>query len=162
MMSTLKEFLTSRAEIERERAGEKMAVQNEWRGAVERLIQQIVAWLRDADTLRILEIQDDFHQLREVNVGVYILPGLVIRLEVEEVRVVPIARNAVGPMEDIGGNRIGRTFGRVDLKNGGKKYMLFRIEREPIDRWVIVDDESYTVREFNRQTFDEAMQSLLQ
>ena len=111
---------------------------------------------------RILEIQDDSHLLREVNVGVYNLPGLVIRMEAEEVLVVPIARNAVGPVDEIGSNRIRRSWGRVDLKNGGKKYMLFRIEREPIDRWVIVDDESYTVREFNRQTFDEAMQSLLQ
>lgn len=161
-MSTLKEFLASRAEIERERVDEKVAIQNEWRAAVLRLIEQIVAWLRDADTPRILEIHDDSHHLREVNVGVYNLPGLVIQLEAEEARVVPIARNAVGPVEDIGGNRIRRSLGRVDLKNGGKKYMLFRIEREPIDRWVIVDDESYTVREFNRQTFDEAMQSLLQ
>src|SRR5437868_3005920 len=112
-MSTLKEFLTSRAEIERERLDEKLAIQNEWRAAVLRLIEQIVAWLQDADARRILEIHDDSHLLREVNVGVYNLPGLVIRLEAEEVRVVPIARNAVGPVEDIGSTRIRRSLGRV-------------------------------------------------
>jgi hypothetical protein len=161
-MSTLKEFLTSRAEIERERASERIATQQEWRAAVQRLIEKIAEWLRDADELNLLKIEDEVHELREANVGVYIMPGLVIRLETEEARVVPIGRNSIGPAEGVGITQIRRSFGRVDLKNAGKKYMLFRTQKDPCDHWVIFDDETYTVREFNRQSFDEAMQSLLQ
>jgi hypothetical protein len=159
-MSTLKEFLKDRAEIELGRLSEKMAIQQEWKAAVERLITQIFGWLKDADELNILKIEEEWHQLREVSVGVYNVPGLVIRLEADEVRLVPVARDVVGPAGEAGTIR-GRSLGRVDLKNAGNKYMLFRTEKDP-DRWVIFDDESYTVREFDRQSFDEAMQSLLQ
>jgi hypothetical protein len=160
MMSTLKEFLKDRAEIERGRANEKLAIQQEWKAAVERLINQIFAWLKEADELQVLKIEEEWHHLREVSVGVYNVPGLVIRLEAQEVRVVPIARDVVGPVGDAGTVRR-RSLGRVDLKNAGNKYMLFRTERDP-DQWVIVDDVGYLVREWNRQTFDEAIQSLLQ
>jgi hypothetical protein len=53
-------------------------------------------------------------------------------------------------------------FGRVDLTDGGEKFMLFRSQMDPSDEWIIVEDKGYTAKKFDRQSFEEAMQSLLQ
>jgi hypothetical protein len=161
-VKTLKEFLAERAEIERSRADEKRAIQQEWRESLYRLVQQIQEWLVDSDPGHLLEIEESYHELREVNVGVYTAPGLVIRDEAREVRIVPIARMVVGPLLADGGVRMNRAFGRVDMTDGGEKFMLFRSQKDPSDEWVIVDDREYVVRKFDRQSFEEAMQRLLE
>jgi hypothetical protein len=161
-VKTLKEFLTERAEIERSRADEKKATQQEWIWAVRQLIQQMQEWLTDSDPEHLLEIDERYHELREVNVGVYTAPGLVVRHETREVRIVPIARMVVGPLLSDGEVRMKRAFGRVDMTDGGEKFMLFRSQRDPSDEWMIVEDRGYVVRKFDRQAFEEAMQSLLE
>ena len=161
-MKTLKEFLAERAEIERNRADEKKAIQQEWIWAVRRLIAQIQEWLQDADPGRFLEVKESYYELREVNVGVYTAPGLVIRHEAREVRIVPVARMVVGPFLSDGGVRMNRAFGRVDMTDGGEKFMLFRSQMDPSDEWVIVEDRGYVVRKFDREAFEEAMQGLLE
>jgi hypothetical protein len=160
-MKTLKEFLHEHAEMERGRADERTAIQEEWIGALMRLLQQIKEWLRDADEEHQLEIEERWHKLREINVGVYAAPGLVIRLGAREVEVIPVARMVVGPELSNGLIRVDRAFGRVDLTDGDKSYLLFRTLKEPADEWVIVEDEGYTVDRFDRRTLEEAMQSLL-
>jgi hypothetical protein len=159
---TLEEFLHERAEIERGRAHEKIAVQKEWIGAVRRLIDQMAAWLRAADTEHLLEVEEECHKLREIDVGVYTAPVLVIRLESQEARVIPVARMVVGPDLSNGTIRVNRAFGRVDLTDGGKKFMLFRSQKDPSDRWVIVEDEGYTIDKFDREAFEKALVSLLE
>jgi hypothetical protein len=161
-VKTLKEFLAERAETERGRAEEKKAIQQEWIWAVRRLIQQIQEWLIDSDPGHLLEVKESYHEFREVNVGVYTAPGLVIRDEAREVRIVPVARMVVGPLLADGGVRMNRAFGRVDMTDGAEKFMLFRSQKGPSDEWVIVDDRGYVVRKFDRQTFEEAMQRLLE
>ena len=94
--------------------------------------------------------------------GVYLVPSLQIRLEAQEVRVDPIARNALGPVWLEGAIHTGKSFGRVDLTNGAEKYLIFRVAVDPEDRWAIVDKDAYVPRELNRQSFDLAMQNLLQ
>jgi hypothetical protein len=161
-MKTLKEFLDERAEIERSRADEKKAIQQEWIWAVRRLIQQIKDWLVDSDTNHLLKIIESSCELREVNVGVYAVPRLIIRFEAREVRVDPIARMVVGPLLSDGMIRMNRAFGRVDLTDGTEKFMLFRSQKDPSDEWMIVEDRGYTVRKFDRPAFEEALQSLLE
>ena len=75
---------------------------------------------------------------------------------------VPISRMVVGPNLSNGIIHVSRAFGRVDLKSGDRKFLLFRSQREPSDSWVIVEDEGFTVKTFDRALFEEAMQSLLQ
>ncbi len=161
-MKTLKEFLSERAEIERGRADDKKALQNEWIRAVRRLNQQIGEWLLDADQERLLKIDERYYEIREVDVGVYNVPGLVIRMEAREVRTVPIARLVVGPELSNGIIRVTRSFGRVDLTDGGEKFMLFRSQKDPSDEWVIVEEKAYTLKRFDREAFEEATLSLLQ
>ncbi len=160
-MKTLKDFLAEHAEIERGRADEKRAMQQEWTGALHRLIGQIREWLVDSDPEYLLEIEESHHEIREVNVGVYTAPGLVIRLEAREVRLMPIARKVVGPLLSGETIRMARAFGRVDMTNGGEKFTIFRSRKDPSDEWMIVEDWGHVVRKFDRQAFEEAMQILL-
>jgi hypothetical protein len=161
-MNTLQEFLKQRADHIRDTLPERVRVQNEWIQAVERLINQVKEWLTAADPQHILEFFEDTIQRRESDVGVYLVKRLVIRLEAQEVQVVPIARNVIGPVTTSGSAHTGRSYGRVDLTNGVSKFLLFRTQVEPSDRWIIVDEDAYIPRDLDRDTFDAAMQSLLQ
>src|SRR5947208_2611814 len=161
-MKTLKDFLHERAEIERGRADEKTAIQQGWIGSLHRLIQQIKAWLQDADEEHLLKVVERYYELGEIEVGVYTAPGLIIRLEAREVRVVPVARMVVGPFLSDGMTRMNRSFGRVDMTDGGDKLMLFRTRKDPSDEWVIVEQVGYTIRKLDRQAFEEALLSLLE
>ena len=98
-VKTLKEFLSERAEIERGRARRQEGrSRTEWIRAVRRLNQQIGEWLLDADPgAASSRSYERYYEIREVDVGVYYVPGLVIRMEAREVRTVPIARLVVGP-----------------------------------------------------------------
>jgi hypothetical protein len=119
--------------------------------------------LYDADSQNILEFFENSIQLREYEVGVYLVKRLTIRLEAQEVHVIPIARNAVGPVAaSSGSTHRGKSFGRVDITDGVAKFLLFRTQVQPADQWVIVDDETYIIRELNEESFASAMQSLLQ
>ena len=161
-MKTLKEFLAERAEIERGRADEKKAIQQEWIGALRRLIDQIADWLRDADSEHLLVIEPIEEEIREIDVGVYTAPGLAIRLEAREVRLVPVARKVAGPHLSNGLIQVARAFGRVNLIGGGRKYLLYRSRTEPVNEWVVVEDDGFRVKRLDRQAFEDALQSLLQ
>jgi hypothetical protein len=119
-------------------------------------------WLHAADKEHLLEIEEKNDKLREIDVGVYTVPGLVIWLEAYEVRLVPVARMVVGPDLSNGITRVTRSFGRVDLTDGGEKYMLFRTQKDPCDEWVIVEDRGYTFRKCGREAFENAMLNFLQ
>jgi hypothetical protein len=161
-VKTLKEFLADRAEVERGLADEKKTLQSEWIWAVRRLVAQIREWLSDADQEKILRLTEDHIEIRELQLGVYTVPRLSIQLHAQEVRLVPIARMVVGPNLSNGIIHVSRAFGRVDLKSGDRRYLLFRSQKEPTDSWMIVEDEGFTVKRFDRDSFEEAMQSLLQ
>jgi hypothetical protein len=161
-VTSLREFLSARAEAERVRADEKKALQTEWIWAVRRLVQQIQDWLLDADQERLLKIEEKCYEFREVDVGVYSAPALIIRLEADEVLVTPVARMVVGPDLSNSLIHVPRAYGRVDISSGGKKFLLFRAQKDPVDEWVIVEDEGYTVKKFDRESFEEAMKSLLE
>ena len=161
-MSTLQEFLKQRADLERQATPQKLEIQREWCTAVERLINQVCQWLADADKEKILEVRDEWHQRRESGVGVYNVLGLVVRLEAQEVHIVPVARNVVGPVASTGTIHVARSFGRVDMTNGAEKYMLFRTKVAPSDEWVIINEDGFALQPFDQKSFDAAMQSLLQ
>ena len=48
------------------------------------------------------------------------------------------------------------------MTDGDKKFLLFRTAIEPTDAWVILEDEGFTFKNFTRESFEEATQSLLQ
>jgi len=58
-MSTLQEFLKQRADHLRASLPEKVKIQNEWIQAVDKLLNQIKQWLKDADPGAILQIFEE-------------------------------------------------------------------------------------------------------
>jgi hypothetical protein len=161
-MKTLEEFLHERAEIERGRADEKKAIQQEWIGAVRRLLDQMTEWLRDADPEHLLKIKECDHKLREIDVGVYTAPGLEIRLGTQDLQVIPVARHVVGRDLSNGLVEVARAFGRVDLTDGDKSFLLFRSRKDPDDEWVVLEDDGLRAKRFDRESFEEAMIGLLE
>jgi hypothetical protein len=161
-MSTLQEFLKQRADHLRASSPERVRIQNEWIEAVDKLLKQIKQWLKDADLESILQVFEESVDRRESGVGVYTVHSLRIRLESQEVQVVPIARNVVGPVLTYDAIHTEKSFGRVDMTNNATKFLLFRTQREPEDQWVIVNDENYLALRLDRNSFDQAMRSLLE
>ena len=162
-MGSLKEFLAEQAERLQSQESEAAKKRDEWLKAVDRLIQQIKSWLTEADPeQQYLKIQDDPFPIREQGIGEYVARGLLIGLGPREIRVQPVARNVAGPLSVTGTIHVERAYGRVDLTDGLTKYMIFRVEREPEDRWSIIEQDSYRRQPLNQDSFEAAFQDLLE
>jgi hypothetical protein len=159
-MGTLAEFLKEQSEKLRGGAPERAKNREEWVAAVERLIRQIEGWLREADPEKVLEVERTAVELGERQLGRYTAPGLTITLGSERAQVRPGTRYGMGPMSDDGLTR-GRSQGRVDLTDGVQTYRLYRYVEPGEEWWVIVDDEHYIPKRFDRPAFEAALVSLL-
>jgi hypothetical protein len=87
----------------------------------------------------LLDVEPYEVQRAESRLGTYDAPALKIRLNGEEVAVMPIGRSAIGPLsarahkalQGIAGTD-GPAAGRVDITDGGARYVLFRdIKSDP-------------------------------
>ncbi len=162
-MESLKDFIASQAEKLRNEESQAARKRDEWVGAVDRLNEQIREWLTSADPDHaILEVRETPFQLREEGIGGYEARGLLIRVGRREIRVAPIARNVAGPLSETGVIHVNRAFGRVDLTDGLQKYMIFRVEKEPEDRWRIIKQDGYRMQGFDLRAFEEAFKALLE
>ncbi len=162
-MSSLKDFIAEQAE--KLRTEEPLAAQkrDEWIAAVDRLNQQIEEWLAQADPdHHVLQVSERLYPLREEGIGSYEARGLSIRLGPREVRVEPIARNVAGPLSATGVISVNRAYGRVDLTDGLRKFLIFRVEKDPEDRWNIIEQDSFRMRTFDQSAFENAFKSLLE
>ena len=122
-----------------------------------------MAWLTYADPDHaILEVRETPYQLREEGIGSYEARGLIISLGRRELRVEPIARNVAGPLSSTGVIHVSRAYGRVDLTDGLQKYMIFRVEKVPEDRWSIIEQDGFRMRAFDQVAFEEAFKALLE
>ena len=68
----------------------------------------------------------------------------------------------VGPLSSTGVIHVSRAYGRVDLTDGLQKYMIFRVENDPEDRWSIVEQDGFRMRAFDQVAFEEAFKALLE
>jgi hypothetical protein len=161
MSTTLSEFLKDQAAIERAQVPERQRRRDEWVQAVERLLVQIEDWLRQADTEKVLQVERTEVERREQALGFYKAPGLVIRLRNRQITVLPHARNVLDYIE--GGEIPGRRAqGRVDLSDGGERYILFRRLAERGESWWLLDEDAYRTRLLDREAFEWALLNLLQ
>jgi hypothetical protein len=161
-MSTLKDFLAEQAEKLKDTQQEAARRRDEWVASVNRLNEHIRGWLRSSDPEQILEVCEEPHEIREQGIGTYTAPGLVIALGARIVRVVPIARNVVGPLSETGAVHVIRAYGRVDLTDGLSKYLMYRVEKEPEDRWSIIEEDRYRLESLDQRAFEAALQGLLE
>ena len=162
-MESLKDFIASQAQKLRNEESQAAHKRDEWVGAVDRLNQQIMVWLTYADPDHVvLEVRETPYHLREEGIGSYEARGLVISVGRRELRVEPIARNVAGPLSATGVNHVSRAYGRVDLTDGLQKFMIFRVERVPEDRWSIIEQDGFRMRAFDQVAFEEAFKALLE
>jgi hypothetical protein len=162
-VESLKDFIASHAEKLRNEESQAADKRSEWVAAVDRLNQQITAWLTSADPDHvILEVRDTPCQRREEGIGTYIARGLIITAGRRELRLEPIARNVAGPLSSTGIIHVSRAYGRVDLTDGLQKYMIFRVEKVPDDRWNIIEQDGFRMRAFDQAAFEEAFKALLE
>jgi hypothetical protein len=161
-VGSLKEFLASQAERLKAQKPEVERRREEWVAAVERLNDQIKGWLKQADSDGILNFEDRTISIREEGIGTYDVSGLSIGIGPWEVRVEPIARYVAGPTSATGVVHVSRASGRVDLTDGLRRYMIFRGEKEPEDRWNLIEQDGFRLQPFDQKTFEAAFQSLLE
>jgi hypothetical protein len=162
MSRSLKEFLAEQAERLESEQQKAAQCRDEWVAAVESLNQQVCAWIAASDPERILKTNQSQIVLREQGIGEYEIPGLVITLGTRIARLTPVARFALGPLPDTGVGRFLRTHGRVDFTNGLQTYSLYRQFIQP-DQWLIVDqDEPFRLDPFRQESFESALQGLLE
>jgi hypothetical protein len=159
-MDKLKEFLDQQAE-ENTAANEESRRLKDWVQAVERLVETLSDWLRASDTKNRLKIEKTKYEIRERAFGWYSTPGLRVTFSTREFQVVPKAFFSIG---SVVGDPLGETIrnGRVDLTNGNLRFMLYRKPSEGPDAWVIADDRTYQPRLLDRDSFEDAVVSLLQ
>jgi hypothetical protein len=161
-VASLKEFLESEADKLRSEQAAALTERQEWIAAVERLLAQIKEWLGEADTKEILRIEEAPLRLSEQGLGTYEIPALTIGLGTREVRIKPVARFVAAPLRSTGIIHVPRAYGRVDLTNGLDRYMIFRTELEPDDRWIMIEQNEPLMEPLDRKSFEAAFQSLLE
>jgi hypothetical protein len=111
----------------------------EWLAAIQRLLDQIRAWLRELDPEEVLDVPPYEVSRTEHDLGTYDAPALKIRLGAGEVSVVPMGRD-VPFMANRGASGTATEFaGRVDISDGFRKYNLYREVSEGKDLWQVRD-----------------------
>ena len=157
---TLREFLLKnapRAEQEKRRRHWR----EEWVAAVDRLLAQLRAWLADAGTAELLDLQPLDFEKREQGLGAYHIQGLAINFGESTVKVVPVGRTVLahlGPYAQPGHEN---AEGRVDITNGAYKYFLYRQLNDAGDEQWLVQDERSEIQPLDRERFEAILQDLL-
>jgi hypothetical protein len=162
IVASLKEFLASEAEKLRGEQPEALRKRDEWVGAVERLLAQMKEWLDEADANHVLTFKAGRMPLREVGIGDYEVPVLFVEIGVRQVSIKPVARFVAGPLSSTGATHVLKSYGRVDMASPLEKFLLFRTQREPEDRWVVFEEDGYRSQPYDRESFESAFQRLLE
>lgn len=143
---------------------------DEWLRALNRLLDQIQEFLREADPEGLLETIPYEVERVEERLGVYDAPALKIRIGTESAKVLPEGRYATGPLllkhlllipenarrwGDLSG-------GRVDITNGERRYMLLRSIVDDQDRWYAVTYQKIIPTPFDSNGLQAILLDLLQ
>jgi hypothetical protein len=159
-MPTFKDWLAQQAAKELS-ADQRSKLISEWTGAVGDLFNQIMRWLAEDDSSGVLTVETGKVQKVEEGLGAYDVATMRISLAARAVvDLVPLARNVVGGIVKRGDLGL-RVEGRVDMTNGAEKYLLYRAVTPSGKKWVIVDDDDYSVKDLDKDAFEAALQDLL-
>jgi hypothetical protein len=141
MATSFEEFLQKKAE----EFGhfEQVRQREEWIAALRHLYDSIAAWLVEADPGHLLKmsVYDELDHF-DSTFGPYAAPIMKISLGRAEVHIKPVGRRVIGFARVTPGEK-SRIEGRVDISNGVRKYILYRmIDTESgQETWCVPDDE---------------------
>jgi hypothetical protein len=155
---TLREFLLKNAprhELERKQR------RKEWIEAVEGLLSEILGWLNEANTDKLLECVPVEVDKREQGLGSYRIPGLEITFGERVVKILPVGRSVLahlGPYAEPGHEN---AEGRVDISNGVDKVYLYRkLSDSGASTWLVQNGTS-ALRPLGKAEFEAILQALL-
>jgi hypothetical protein len=156
-MKTLREFLEEKARIPGQE--ERRQRREEWVACVQRIMQQFSDWLAEADTLGVLEIVPLDLERIEQGLGNYRVPGWSIQFEDTVIKILPVGRNVLGFLGPETEKPL-RPQGRIDVTDGARRFILYRVLQDDGEQWLVVDDK-YRVTPLDRQRFEAMIQELL-
>jgi hypothetical protein len=131
----------------------------EWLRAYNELKERIRQWLRE-DGEEGIRVDGEWVRKREQSLGTYDVEGLRIEIGDESVKVEPIGRNVIGYVDLPGGGE-SKAVGRVDIKGGARKYVVYRTIQDGQDVWYAVDDERYKVTLLAKERLQEILMDLM-
>lgn len=189
-MKALSEFLKQHAEKHQGKKEEFDRLREEWVQSIQRLMNQLQTWLREADPEHLLEAKQHFVEYNEEAIGHYTVPSLVIYLEGRRVQVVPQGRRVVGGILQVGNEFAGPSAAKVNdlrkqlgdstlppkqdncrlwpveglvyITDGSERYRLYRMMDGQNEKWLIENEGGTRMTPLDRQTFEEAIVSLLE
>jgi hypothetical protein len=162
MSTSFKDFLRERAEKYQAELRAGKAGVEEWRSAVERLFDQLRAWLTESDPERtIFEVKTNKQEITEPGLGHYRIPRLDIHAFGKWIGIIPKARKTVGRATPPQTSAPTRAAGRVDITDEIRRYVLYRYSEDGRDAWVIDDLESEPSR-LDQAAFEKALKSYLE
>jgi hypothetical protein len=133
---------------------------DEWIGAVGRLLDQVRAWLAESDPEHLLDVVPLQIQTIEPGLGVFNIPSLKIGVGDSSIQVVPVGRFALGVVGIRGGPGV-RAEGRVDITDGVRKHILYRILQDGQERWYVQVGD-FEARPLDRSRLEDILQDLLE
>jgi hypothetical protein len=132
----------------------------EWIAAIDRLITQLRAWLSEAGTTELLDLEPLEFEKREQGLGTYHVKGLAIHFGGRTVKVVPVGRMVLAHLGKYAEPGHEGAEGRVDITNGMYKYLLYRKLTNAGEQWFVQDERS-GIRPLDREQFEAILQDLL-
>ena len=156
-MTSFQEFLKKKAEEQRDVPARER--REEWVASLDRLWDQVVAWLKEDDPEGFLAISRGTTSLTERGLGTYDAPTLDISVGGSEVSMRPIARNVVGSV-DLPGRAPRRADGCVDIADRSTRYRIYRIVEDGREAWYAVG-ERHKVSPLDKARLEEILQDLL-
>jgi hypothetical protein len=160
MSEDFKEFLRREAEKRQGEAKANEGLVEEWRAAVERLFQQIRAWLKQSDPNGVIEIKEGEHVITETGLGRYRVPRLDLDFFGKWIGIIPKARGRVATASPPRKSAPGRAIGRVDITDELIRYVLYRFQEDEGEVW-LVDDLNLPPKPLTQEVFEKAIMSYL-
>jgi hypothetical protein len=139
------------------RAGK--AVVDDWRMAIQRLFDQMRAWLRESDPDGIIKIEMRPHELAEEGLGRYLVPRMDLTAFGKWVGIIPKARNTIASAQLPQKAAPERALGRVDITDEIRRYVLYRFPQEGADDVWMFEDLRSEPKPLEQQTFETALMS---
>lgn len=140
---SFREFLKAKAEEYGVR--DRHRLRNEWLASLNRLLDQLQGWLREADPEGLLDIVRYRVSRTERGLGTYDAPAMKICLGAGDVDIAPVTAGdfwlafevVTGPSESYSPPLRAPHTGRVDMTDGYRKYNLFRELSDDGESWFI-------------------------
>ena len=160
MTTAFKDFLGQQAEKHRAQVIAGKATVEEWHAAIERLFDQLRAWLKESDPEGVIEIEQGHQDVTEPGLGRYRVPRLNLRAFGKWIGIIPKARRTVGTATPPQKSAPQRAAGRVDITDELRRYVLYRFQEDGGDVWLIDDLES-GAKPLDQEAFERALMSYL-